>query len=76
MRILTDGGCLQSHDNVRIFTRRLQWAMQRCKRSSNGEVVGEASHTIHQSVQAVSLQTSGPVAEGDDDDGAVVVDKV
>ncbi len=51
--------------------------MQHCKRSLDGEAVGEASQRTHQSTrrQAVSLQTSGAVAEGDDD-GAVVVDKV
>ena len=28
VRILTDGDCLQSHNNLHIFTRQLQWAMQ------------------------------------------------
>ena len=32
VHILTDGDCLQSHNNLRIFTRQLQWAMQQCKR--------------------------------------------
>ncbi len=74
--ILTDGDCLQSPHNMRIFNRQLQWAMQHCKRSLDGEAVEEASQRTHQSAQAVSLQTSGDVAESDDDDGAVVVGKV
>ena len=35
--IFTDGDCLRSHRNQRLFTRQLQWAMQECKRHLNGE---------------------------------------
>ena len=76
MHILMDGDCLQTQNNIRIFCRQLQWAMQHCKRRLNGEAAEEVSQSTHQSVQAVSLQTSGAVAEGDDDRGAVVVDKM
>ena len=31
VHILTDGDCLQSHNNSTIFTRQLQWAMQQSK---------------------------------------------
>ena len=30
VHILTGGDCLQSHNNLRLFTRQLQWAMQQC----------------------------------------------
>ena len=33
VHILTDGDCLQSHNNITIFTRQLQWAMQQCKKT-------------------------------------------
>ena len=35
VHILTGGDCLQSHKNVRLFTRQLQWALQECKRNLN-----------------------------------------
>ena len=35
IQILTGGDCVQSHKNVRLFTRQLAWAMQECKRNLN-----------------------------------------
>ena len=56
VHILTDGDCLQSHDNTRIFTRQLQWALQQCKRLLNHDAVEEAPAFSHQPVQAVAFQ--------------------
>ena len=39
--ILTGGDALQSHHNMRLFTRTLQWAMQQCKRVLNKEATIE-----------------------------------
>ena len=58
VHILTDGDCLQSHNNLRIFTRQLQWAMQQCKRHLNNEAAEESTVRDHQSVQAVSFHAS------------------
>jgi hypothetical protein len=72
VHILTDGDCLQSHNNVNIFTRQLQWAMQQCNRHLNHEPVEEATERAHQSVQAVSVQIPGrdQAAEGRQDGSA------
>ncbi|MCP4201017.1 MAG: hypothetical protein GY769_03695, partial [bacterium] len=59
VHILTDGDCLQSHNNMRLFTRQLQWAMQQCKKHLNHEAVEEASEKAHHSVQAVSVHVIG-----------------
>ena len=56
VHILTDGDCLQSHDNTRIFTRQLQWALQQCKRLLNHEAVETAPASSRQPVQAVAFQ--------------------
>ena len=37
--ILTGGGCLQSHNNITIFTRQLELAMQQCKKHLNDETL-------------------------------------
>ena len=32
VHILTDGDCLQSHNNLTVFTMQLQWALHECKK--------------------------------------------
>ena len=69
VHILTDGDCLQSHNNVRNFTRQLQFAVQQCKRHLNHEAVEEPMDQAHRSVQAVSFQlTQRADAEEKDED--------
>jgi hypothetical protein len=63
VHILTDGDCLQSHKNMRIFTRQLQWAMQQCKRLLNHEAAEGATDTTHQTVQAVSFHVTQDVQD-------------
>ena len=54
VHILTDGDCLQSHKNMFLFTKQLQWAMQQCKKHLNNEPLEEqAEETLR--VQAVTL---------------------
>jgi hypothetical protein len=55
VHILTDGDCLQSHNNMRIFTRQLQWAAQECKRFLNNEREDTQAQAEHVKVQAVSF---------------------
>ena len=62
LHILTGGDCLQSHHNVRLFTRQLQWACQQCKRLLNHEVAGEAQQSAQLPRQSVRIQI--PVARG------------
>ena len=75
VHILTSGDCLQSHTNVRLFCRQLQWAMQQCKRYLNHEVSlaqeGSGSQpAAQQSIQAVtvSYRTSANDDEKEDVD--------
>ena len=66
VHILTDGDCLQSHDNTRIFTRQLQWALQQCKRLLNHDAVEEAPASSHQAMQAVAFQGARAEAAASD----------
>ena len=83
VHILTGGDCLQSHNNVRLFTRQLQWAMQQCKRQLNHEALHEETSTHERSVQAVTVlaRTSvdgdgaaQPFEDEDRDDDVEIVD--
>ena len=83
VHILTGGDCLQSHTNVRLFTRQLQWAMQQCKRQLNHEALHEDTSTHEQSVQAVTVRVrtsvdgdgaAQPLDEEDEDDDVEIVD--
>ena len=56
LHILTGGDCLQSHHNVRLFTRQLQWACQQCKRLLNDEGAGEAQQDEQLPIQAVRIR--------------------
>ena len=73
MHILTDGDCLQSHNNLRLFTRQLQWVMQQCKRKLNHEA-GVEEETAHkeQSIGAVTVRMRTTDDESDDDDDVEV----
>ena len=78
MHLLTDGDALQSHRNLRIFTRQLQWCMQQCKRILNHEAAEEAAETTHGNIQAVSFQPAVESGEqrDSDSDTSVVLDRV
>ena len=57
VHILTGGDCLQSHNNLRLFTRQLQWAMQQCKRKLHYEAgVEEETPRKEQSIGAVTVR--------------------
>jgi hypothetical protein len=67
--ILTDGDCLQSHNDMRIFTRRtLQWALQQCKRHLKHEAADESIDKAHPTVQAVSFQVAQHANDNEKDD--------
>ena len=66
VHILTDGDCLQSHNNIKLFTRQLQWAIQQCKRQLNHEAADGSTGTVHQRVQAVEFQVSAKGARDSD----------
>ena len=64
VHILTGGDCLQSHNNLRVFTRQLQWMMQQCKRQLNEEAtVEEVTSKKEQSIGAVTVQMRETAAE-------------
>ena len=64
LHILTGGDCLQSHHNVRLFTRQLQWACQHCKRLLNHEGAGEVQQSDQLPILPVLLHI--PVAEDEE----------
>ena len=63
--ILTGGDALQTHINIRVFTRRLQWSMQQCKRQLNGEAALEDISQNELAVQSVEVKLSTEVHSGD-----------
>ena len=68
LHILTGGDCLQSHHNVRLFTRQLQWACQQCKRLLNHEGAAEVQQGEQLPVQALRIQIR--VAEDEEEHSA------
>ena len=74
MHILTDGDCFQSHNNMTIFTRQLQWAVQQCKKHLNNEIVEAHAEQLFRSVQTVGVHVQGErrssaCGKGDNDEG-------
>ena len=77
---------MQSHNNVRLFTRQLQWAMQECKRQLNNEMPAVDASRTHYSVQAASVQmrmsgtdTAGviqPAVNEEDSDQEIEIENV
>jgi len=65
VHILTGGDCLQSHNNVRLFTKQLQWMMHQCKRQLNHEALQTETTPQERSIQAVTVRARTTV----DDDG-------
>ena len=55
VHILTGGDCLQSHNNLTIFTRQLQWAMHQCKRLLNHEAEEDQPEQVHSNVETVAV---------------------
>ena len=58
VHILTDGDCLQSHNNITIFTRQLQWALQECKKQLNREPAEAQPKNAMLHVQAVAMHVA------------------
>ena len=74
VHILTDGDCLQSHNNITIFTRQLQWAMQQSKKHLNNETLEQEPQQALRNVQTVAVHVAdndqdGDGAQDDDQDG-------
>ena len=55
VHVLTDGDCLQSHNNITIFTRQLQWAMQQAKKFLDNEILEEEPQQALRNVQTVAV---------------------
>ena len=58
VHILTDGDCLQSHNNLTIFTRQLQWALQECKKQLNNEHAEQQPPEALLNVQTVAIHVA------------------
>ena len=83
VHVHTDGDCLQSHNNITIFTRQLQWALQECKKRLNNEPVEEQPQETHHHVQTVALHAANDAPQvdtveedQDDDSEAEIITKV
>ena len=77
VHILTDGDCLQSHNNITIFTRTLQWAMQQCKRHLNDETLEEEPQQALRNVETVAVHVSDDDQDSDSaEDGNVNISKL
>ena len=66
VHMLMGGDCIQTHNNMTIFTRTLQWAMQQCKKGLNGEVPDRPTESSHLAVQPVAMLVQPQKAEDDD----------
>ena len=77
VHILTDGDCLQSHNNITIFTRQLQWAMQQSKKLLDNETLEQEPQEALRNVQTVAVHVpNNDEDEGSDDDNDVDICKV
>ena len=76
---------MKSHNNVRLFTRQLQWAMQHCKRQLNRDAnVEQDTARTERSIEAVTVRmrtadegvggAHQPAIAESDDVGVYVVD--
>ena len=65
VHILTDGDCLQSHNNITIFTRQLQWAMQQSKKHLNNETLDQEPQQALRHVQTVAVHVPDDAQDGD-----------
>ena len=65
VHILTEGDCLQSHNNITIFTRTLQWAMQQCKKQLNNETQEEEPEKALRDVHTVAVHVPADDEDGD-----------
>jgi len=55
IHVYADGDCLQSHKNITVFTKQLQWAMQQCKKILNKDIPEESREPEFLTVEAVSV---------------------
>ena len=55
IHVFADGDCLQSHRNITVFTKQLQWAMQQCKKIMNAEIPEESREQEYRNLEAVSV---------------------
>ena len=77
VHILTEGDRLQSHDNITIHTRQLQWAMQQCKKHLNNETMEEEPEQALRDVHTVAVHVPDNDQDGDGaEDGDVNISKV
>ena len=66
IQILTGGDCVQSHKNVRLFTRQLAWAMQECKRNLNEKGSVARAPEVMQSSALAGIRFMAPRGAADD----------
>ena len=68
IHILTDGDCLQSHMNLTLFTKQIQWAMQQCKKILNNDIPEDDQQQEFRNVETVSVQVAATGSRPDSDD--------
>jgi hypothetical protein len=55
IHVSTDGDCLQSHKNITVFTKQLQWAMQQCKKILNKDIPEQSCEQEVKTIESVSV---------------------
>ena len=58
IHVYADGDCLQSHKNITVFTKQLQWAMQQCKKILNNDTPEERRQQEFANVETVSVHVT------------------
>ena len=73
IHVSADGDCLQSHKNITVFTKQVQWACQQCKQILNKDIPQEERQQEFRSIEAVTVHVAPRSADDnadDDDDDA------
>ena len=55
IHVFADGVRLQSHKNMTVFTKQLQWGMQQSKKIMNAEIPQESREQEYRNVDTVSV---------------------
>ena len=55
IHVFADGDCIQSHKNITLFTKQLQWACQQCKQILNRDIPEERREPEFRSIETVSV---------------------
>jgi len=58
IHVFADGDCLQSHKNITIFTKQLQWACQQCKQILNKDIPEVRREQEFKNIETVTVHVA------------------